>query len=80
MRRPRWLVLLTLAILTLQVAPRQAFVASVVGQTYYWTGGSCRTWRQLKPENLLWFGTAREAEAAGYRPSRTRECVAPAQR
>jgi micrococcal nuclease len=49
------------------------FVASSRGQVYYWIG--CDGWKGLSPANLRWFRTAADAEAAGYRPSRARDCA-----
>ncbi|MEX2611232.1 MAG: thermonuclease family protein [Gemmatimonadota bacterium] len=52
-----------------------AYVASSQGQVYFWIG--CDAWQQLKPENLRRFTTRATAEAAGYRPSRSRGCGGP---
>lgn len=48
------------------------YAASKRGQVYYWIG--CDAWRRLSPENLTFFESAAEAEAAGYVPSRTAGC------
>lgn len=48
------------------------FVASSRGNTYYRTG--CSAARKLAPANRIYFKSAEEAEIAGYRPSRSREC------
>ncbi|HEX6939659.1 MAG TPA: thermonuclease family protein [Longimicrobiales bacterium] len=56
-----------------RVPPEGArYAASTRGRVYYWIG--CDAWRRLAPENLVFFGSAAEAEAAGYRPSRTAGC------
>lgn len=56
-----------------QVPPEGArYAASKRGQVYYWIG--CDAWRRLSPENLTFFESAAEAEAAGYAPSRTAGC------
>lgn len=52
--------------------PDARYAASTRGQVYYWIG--CDAWRRLAPENLVFFESAAEAEAAGYTPSRTRGC------
>jgi micrococcal nuclease len=48
------------------------FVASSRGQVYYPVG--CDAWHELSPGNLLFFQSAEEAEARGYRPTRNRQC------
>jgi micrococcal nuclease len=53
----------------------RVYVASSRGQVYYWVG--CDAWRSLAPGNLLWFATAADAEAAGYRASTARGCAGP---
>jgi micrococcal nuclease len=56
-----------------QVPPEGArYAASKRGQVYYWIG--CDAWRRLSPENLTFFESAAEAEAAGYVPSRAAGC------
>lgn len=52
--------------------PDARYAASTRGQVYYWIG--CDAWRRLAPENLVFFESAAEAEAAGYAPSRTEGC------
>lgn len=49
------------------------FVASSRGQVFYWVG--CGGWKRLSKRNLRWFGSAPEAQAAGYRPSTARGCA-----
>lgn len=53
-----------------------AFVASSRGRVYYPV--SCSAWRGLSPKNLLFFESAEEAQARGYRLTRNRSCRAPA--
>jgi len=40
------------------------FVASKSGKNYYWPWDS--TVQRIKPENLIWFATEAQAQAAGY--------------
>jgi endonuclease YncB( thermonuclease family) len=57
-----------------QTRPAEAqYVASSRGEVYYWVG--CDAWAGLNPDNLRWFVTDAEAEAAGYRPSQARGCA-----
>lgn len=59
-----------------QTVPRGAeFVASSRGQVFYWVG--CTAWTDLKKSNLRFFEDREAAEAAGYRPSRSRGCAGP---
>lgn len=51
------------------------FVASTRGHVYYWVG--CSAWGRLSKANLIYFRTAEEAQAAGYRPSVSRGCAGP---
>ncbi len=51
------------------------FAASSRGRVYYWIG--CSAWRRLAPANLRFFSTRKDAEAAGYSPSRTSGCADP---
>lgn len=57
-----------------QQVPREGarYVASRRGQVYYWI--DCDAWRRLSPENLTFFESAAETEAAGYVPSRAAGC------
>lgn len=50
-----------------------AYVASSRGSVYY--DVNCDRWRRLAPENLTWFGSVEEAEAAGYQPSASPGCA-----
>ena len=43
------------------------FVASINGQAYY--PKDCAAAQRIKEENRIWFETAPEAEAEGYRPA-----------
>ena len=43
------------------------FVASKSGKNYYWPWDS--TVQRIKPENLIWFATEAQAQAAGYKPN-----------
>ncbi len=43
------------------------FVGSVNSNKYHHL--DCSTWKQIKPENQIWFDTQEEAEAAGYIPT-----------
>jgi micrococcal nuclease len=57
-----------------QARPAKAqYVASSQGQVYYWVG--CDAWAGLSPDNLRWFASDADAEAAGYRPSQARGCA-----
>lgn len=76
MRKAR-LLMAALTLLVFQVPPRAPFVASSEGRVYYWTGGGCRGWKELKPENLRWFQTEAAARDAGYVPSRAEGCQVP---
>lgn len=51
------------------------YVASSQGQVYYWTG--CTAWANLSKRNLRFFASRAEAEAAGYRVSRSQGCDGP---
>lgn len=49
------------------------FVASSRGQVFYWIG--CESWKRLSEANRIFFRTASDAEAAGYRPSTAHGCA-----
>src|SRR5262249_39912345 len=53
-----------------------SFVASRRGHVYYWVG--CSAWKSLSKANLIYFKSAKEAETAGYRPSKSEGCGPPA--
>src|SRR5688572_12521769 len=54
---------------------RAPYVASTRGQVFY--RSDCDGWHSLAAQNLRWFATSAEAEAAGFAPSRTRGCSDP---
>jgi micrococcal nuclease len=56
-------------------AQNAEYVASSRGQVYYWSG--CSAWKRLSPKNRVYFGTAEDAERAGYRPSKAAGCAGP---
>lgn len=56
-----------------RTASNARYVASSHGQVYYPLG--CDAWRSLSERNLIYFGDAREAEAAGYRRTTSRSCA-----
>lgn len=51
------------------------YVASSQGRVYYWVG--CSAWTKLKKENLRFFSSASQAQAAGYKVSGTSGCQGP---
>lgn len=57
------------------VPPDARYVASSQGHVYYWVG--CDSWTDLERSNLRFFEDRAAAEAAGYRPSRSRGCAGP---
>lgn len=59
-----------------RVPDNAAFVASSRGQVYY--AAQCEAWRDLAPENLMFFESAEEARNAGYRATRSGSCRDPA--
>ena len=59
-----------------QQPPSARYVASSRGTVYYPV--TCDAWRSLSPENLRFFPSAEAARAAGYTPTRSRACRAPA--
>lgn len=52
--------------------PDARYAASVRGEVFYWVG--CSAWKRLSPANIIFFPSRSAAEAAGYRPSRSRGC------
>ncbi len=44
------------------------FVASINGKNYY--PKDCSSAKRIKEENMIWFGSAEEAEADGYTPAK----------
>ena len=54
--------------------PDAAYAASLRGQVFYPI--ACPAWRDLSPRNLIFFRSARDAEAAGFEPTRNRACQA----
>lgn len=44
------------------------FVASINGKNYY--PKDCPSAQRIKEENMIWFGSAEEAEADGYAPAK----------
>ena len=51
------------------------FVASSRGRVYYPV--SCPAWRELSPDNLLFFSSSEAAQRRDYHPTRNRACLAP---
>lgn len=49
------------------VATSGAYLASKNGTKYYLS--TCGSAKRIKPENIIWFQTKQEAEAAGYGPA-----------
>jgi hypothetical protein len=48
-------------------ATENMFAASKSSNKYHHK--DCSTWKRIKPENLIWFSTREQAEAAGYEPT-----------
>jgi hypothetical protein len=48
-------------------ATENMFAASKSSNKYHHK--DCSTWKRIKPENLIWFSTREQAEAAGYQPT-----------
>lgn len=44
------------------------FVASINGKNYY--PKNCPSAKKIKEENMIWFGSAKEAEVSGYAPAK----------
>jgi hypothetical protein len=51
------------------------FAGSSRGTTYYYVG--CNGWKSLSPANLIYWKTAADAKAAGYKVSAQAGCAGP---